>query len=114
MDKMTDKIKVKPFDNLFMRCHFGFGSKLVGLCKGKCWPVFSGSCWLHAVLMKAWGGKKKERKPKTFGNYLSMCLSFVFHLVKVAFKYQMYVVTKKTDSTISTVGQHCPIRANYA
>lgn len=62
MDKMTDKIKVKPFDNLFMRCHFGFGSKLVGLCKGKCWPVFSGSCWSHAVLMKRLGGKKRKRK----------------------------------------------------
>lgn len=62
MDKMTDKIKVKPFDNLFMRCHFGFGSKLVGLCKGKCWPVFSGSCWSHAVLMKRLGGGEEKRK----------------------------------------------------
>lgn len=60
MDKMTDKIKVKPFDNLFMRCHFGFGSKLVGLCKGKCWPVFSGSCWSHAVLMKRLRGRRKK------------------------------------------------------
>lgn len=45
MDKMTDKIKVKAFDNLFMRCQFGFGSRLVGLHKGKRWAIVSGSCW---------------------------------------------------------------------
>lgn len=45
MDKTTDKIKVKPFDNLFMRCQFGFGSRLVGLHKGKWWPILSGSRW---------------------------------------------------------------------
>lgn len=52
MDKMTDKIKVKSFDNLFMRCQFGLGSKLVGLHKGKCWPIFSGSPWPHAGLLE--------------------------------------------------------------
>lgn len=40
MDKMTDKIKVKPFDNLFMKCQFRFGSRLVGLHKGKSWAIF--------------------------------------------------------------------------
>lgn len=31
-----------------MRCQFGFGSRLVGLCKGKWWLIFSGSRWLRA------------------------------------------------------------------
>ena len=51
MDKMTDKIKVKPFDNLFMRCQFRFGSRLVGLHKGKSWPIFRGTCWPCAGLL---------------------------------------------------------------
>lgn len=35
MDKMTDKIKVKPFDNLFMRCQFEFGSRLIRAPQGQ-------------------------------------------------------------------------------
>lgn len=52
MNQTTDKIKVKPFDNLFMKCQLGFGSKLVGLRKGKCWLIVLGSSWLHAGLLE--------------------------------------------------------------
>lgn len=49
--QMTDKIKVKPFDNLFMRCHLGFESRVVGLNKGKCQPISMANC--HAGLTQA-------------------------------------------------------------
>lgn len=39
MDKMADKIKVKSFDRLFMRCQFGFESRLVWVHKGKYWLI---------------------------------------------------------------------------
>lgn len=54
MDKMTDKIKVKPFDNLFMRCQFRFGSRLVGLHKGKRVGRFLEAQTGH--MLACWGG----------------------------------------------------------
>ena len=39
LDKMTDKIKVKPFQRLFMRCQFRFESRIHWFHKGKYWLV---------------------------------------------------------------------------
>lgn len=38
MAKMTDEMKINPLDRMFMRCQFGFESRLVWAHKGKYWP----------------------------------------------------------------------------